>query len=292
MVGLIKARFTAGEIIVDVGGVGEFPADRRFRSGNGPGPGHLDEGITRGGSDVARDNQVGRGIADPGRHIGIRGRVPAHFDQARVFRGILGLVGALPLNGDDISRDDIARVRDGGSADGLIKGDRDRAIGGRRARIGYGCDFCARPEVRAREHGVITDLRVRAGGTGQVDIRLAKRSIRRDPGARADDNAISQPRITRQRWRRRIRAVIFGRQIVGLQRGHRHRDLPVQVLLEQARGRHGVTREHILPHDLGRHHGDQRDGEQQKAGDGERREDFNQREAASLRCPAAGSMGG
>ena len=291
MIGLIKTCFTAGEIIIEVGGIGEFPADGRF--GSDAGPGHLDEGITRGRGDVARDNQIGCEITDPGRRGGVRGHVPAHFNQSRVFCGILGLVGALPLNVDNIARENIARgTGDGGGGDGLGQGDGDRAIGAGRARIGHGGDFCARPKIGFREHGVITNLRGRIGGAGQADVRLAQRGIGRDPATGADDNAISQPRITRQRGRRRIRAVVFWRQVVGRQARHRHRDLPVQVLLEQARGRHGITREHILAHDLGRHDGDERDGKQQQTGDSQGREDFNQREAAALRNPAAGNRGG
>ena len=286
MVGLIKARLAADAhaFVTHGRGIGEFPADRRL--GRGARAGHHDEGILGRGREIARNHQIRLGIADQWRIGAGGGHVPAHFKQRGIFRGNLGLVGALPLDGDKIAVRRIQRWTDGAVVEAACQREGHIALRVGGSRISDRRDRDARAEVGAVHHVVITHLGIEPGravnddgsaslwsvahdfpdGTGADPVGQACKTLRRGP--------ISARKMRRQRRRAR----------------DRHRDLLVQVFLEYARGGHGVPGQHILAHDPGRHDRDRGNGAEHEHGHRQRNQDFNQREAAPAGGRAAGIL--
>jgi len=279
VVGLVKARFAAGEL-GDAGGngVGELPADGglgcRTRSG------HLYKRIARGLGEVARQHDEGLGVAGRGRAGAGGGGIPADFVEAGIKRGRFHLVGALPLDGDQHSRRHVGLLPGGGIGDALPKRDGDIALGVGRAAVTDGHQRCTVAEIRAVHHQIVTHLGVeprraaedkRAAAHGRDVAYLAEG---------ADDHPIGEPRVPHRSGGACVR--INRRQRGGA--GNRHGDLMVEVLLKKPRGRDGVVRDPVLADDLGGRHDDRRDGGHQQPSDGERSHHLHQGEA-----PAAGN---
>ena len=243
----------------------------------------MDERIARGRREIARDDEVRRGVGR-GRRCGrVRGHVPAHFVEAGIFGGHVGLVRALTVDIDEIAGNGIGGGPGRGGRHRLGQRQRDVAAGiGRPGIVNHG-DLVAATEVGPIHHQVIAHLRMKSGRAVHNDGLLGHVAAARHLGRGPNHDAIGQAREALGRG-----AVAAGvLRTHGGGRGHGHRDLAIEVLLKEARGRDCVASQHVLPHHFRGHHGDQCHREQQHARNGQCHQDFNQRETAL----AAGANG-
>ena len=157
MVGLVKFPAAAGELaFINGGGIREFPTDRGLRGRTGTG--HLDEGVLGGWGEIARDDEIRRQVANAGRRGGVGGHIPTHFVKAGIFRGGVGLVGALAVNVDEAAGNGVGRRSRGGRRHREGQGQGNIAAGVGRPGVVHGGDLVAAAQVRAVHHHVIANL--------------------------------------------------------------------------------------------------------------------------------------
>jgi len=181
------------------------------------------------------------------------------------------LVGALAVDGNEVAGGRIGQRPGRGGRDGLREGEGHIALGVGRAHVIDQRDRIAQAQVRAVHHQVIADLGAKSGRARNHEGAAALRRRGGDLAQGSDVLPVRQPRKT-------LRGRSVAARILRRDRSricHRHRDFLGQVFLKQARGRHGVPGQHILPHDLRRAHGDGRDRPEHETGDGQRGEDLD-----------------
>lgn len=271
MVGLVEFLSTADELaLIDGGGIREFPSDRGLRGRTGAG--HLDEGVLGGRSEIARNDEIRRQVTHSWGRGGVGGHIPTHFVKAGIFRGGVGLIGALAVNVDEAAGDGIGQRSRGGRRHRQGQSQSDIAAGVGRPGVVHGGDLVAAAQVRAVHHHVIAHLRCQPDGAIHDDRLIGLMTAAGHLAGGTDHDAVSQAGVTLGRG-----AVAPGVLRRHRRRcGHSHRDFLVEMLLEQPRGRHGVARQHVFPHDLRGHHGNQRDGQKQHARDGQRHQYFHE----------------
>lgn len=256
MVGLVEFLSSADELaLVDGGGIRELPADRGLRGRTGAG--HLDEGVLGGRREIARDDEIRRQITQCRGRRCIRGHIPAHFKQAGISRGGVGLVGALAVNVDEASGNGVRHRAGGGRRHRLGHGQGDITTGVGSPRVIHGSDLVAAAQVRTVHHHVIAHQGRQPDRTIHDDRLISLEAAAGHLAGGTDHDAVGQAGVALGRGA--VAPGVLRRD--GSRRGHGHRDFPIEMLLEQPRRRDGVARQHILSHDFGGHHGNQRHGQ-------------------------------